>query len=291
MEQGSEVRTVDFAGDIEKHAYRPWLYMQHDLNRLNLKEYLFYSDELNTPDVVRFTNKDVQRDVHFDVVGTKGVLGEQQRQQQTTNVTVFASGNPLFAPLLKTQRILIDMYKDAGKKNPEEWVKTQQDGPQIPPQVQALIQQLQQKLQEAESGMQVKMAQLQADRQKDAAQLQLDRQKASADYQLAVQESQREFALKVAEFRAENAIEMAKARAENQTNRAGVVIDMNQAAAEGAMAMEKVSLGHSKELAKAAETIVGAASKLAEAADKMANKPKRKTKLTRTADGFRAEEE
>lgn len=291
MEQGSEVRTIDFIGKLERQGARPYLYMQHSLNRKRLGEYEVYSNEMNTPDVVRFTRKDIDLCAHFDVVGAKGILGEQQRQQQVSNVTVFASGNPLFAPLLKPERILIDMYRDAGKKNPEEWVRTQQEGPQIPPQVQQLIQELQQRLQEAESGMKVKMLEIQADRQKTAEELKLAREKASADYQLAVQESKREFALKVAEMRAEFAIESARARSESQNSRAGVVIDMNQAAAEGASAIEKISLGHSKELAKASETVAKAAASLTEAAAKIAApKPKKKTKFKRTAEGFEAED-
>lgn len=288
MEQGSEVRTIDFIGELESQGLRPWLYMQHGLNRLHLRDYLAYSNELNTPDVVRFTNKDIDKDVHFDVVGAKGILGEQQRQQQTSNVTIFASGNPLFAPLLKPERILIDMYRDAGKKNPEEWVRTQQEG-QIPPQVQAIIQELQKRLQEAESQMQAKMAEIALDKQKSAEEIKLAREKAAADYRLAVKEAEDANRLKWAEFRAETAIEMARARAEGQEKRAGVVIDMNKAAAEGATAMEKISLDHSKELAKASEVVAKAAASLTEAASKIATR-KKKAKFRRTADGYEVEE-
>lgn len=291
MEAGSEVRTVDFAADLETQALRPWLYMQHDLNRLYLKEYLAYSNELNTPDVVRFTKSDVDKDVHFDVVGAKGILGEQQRREQTSNVTVFASGNPLFAPLLKPDRILIGMYRDAGMKNPEEWVRTQQDGPQIPPQVQAMIQELQRRLQEAESGLQAKLAEIQADKARTAEELKLAREKAAAEHKLAVDESRREFALKVAEMRAELAIENAKAKSEAQNSKAAVQIDMGKATAEAMGALEQRSLGHSKDIAKAAETLVGAASKMVEAAEKMAApKPKRKAKVRRTPDGYEMED-
>jgi hypothetical protein len=168
MEQGSEVRTIDFIGELEAQGLRPFLYMQHGLNKNNLNEYVFYSNELNTPDIVRFTKADIDKDIHFDVVGAKGILGEQQRQQQVSNVTIFAAGSPLFAPLLKAQRILIDMYKDAGKKNPEEWVETQ-EGQQIPPELQMKMQemqqimgQMQQELMQEKQGNSVKLAELKA---------------------------------------------------------------------------------------------------------------------------------
>jgi hypothetical protein len=181
MEQGSEVRTIDFIGELEAQGLRPFLYMQHALNKLNLGEYVAYSNELNTPDIVRFTKSDIDKDIHFDVVGAKGILGEQQRQQQVSNVTVFAAGSPLFAPLLKSNRILIDMYKDAGKKNPEEWVKTQEEVPQIPPELQMQIQQMQQVMAEMQQelmnekqGNAVKMAELKVKAQMAQREFQAD---------------------------------------------------------------------------------------------------------------------
>lgn len=166
MEQGSEVRTIDFIGRLERQGLRPFLYMHHSLNRKYLKSYEFYSNEMNTPDFVRVTGKDIDFSAHFSVVGAKGILGEQQRNQQISNVTVFASGNPLFAPILNPERILLDMYRDAGKRNPEEWIKTQ-DGPTVPPEVQMRMQQMQQAmsqmqqaLMESQQGNAFKMAEL-----------------------------------------------------------------------------------------------------------------------------------
>ena len=171
MEQGSEVRTIDFIGRLERQALRPFLYMQHNLNRKFLKEYEFYSNEMDTPDIVRVVNSDIQVSCHFSVVGAKGILGEKERNQNISNVTVFASGNPLFAPKLKAERILLDMYRDAGKRNPEEWVQAE-EGPQIPPEVQQQVQQMQQamqqmaqELQQAKSGVMVKMAEIDLKRQ------------------------------------------------------------------------------------------------------------------------------
>ena len=213
MEQGSEVRTIDFIGGVEQQGLRPWLYMQHSLNKIHLKEYVAYSNELNTPDIVRFTKADVDMDIHFDVVGAKGILGEQQRQQQVSNVTVFASGSPLFAPLLKPNRILIDMYKDAGKKNPEEWVTTQEEGPQIPPEVQAQIQQMQQAMGQLQQA-------LMEERQGNAAamaELQIKKQQADRQFAADVSRMRMEQSQKVQMAMAEAAFERWKAKLESET--------------------------------------------------------------------------
>lgn len=289
MEAGSEVRTTDFIASLGETALRPFLYLQHAWNRKKFKRYEAYSNEMGTPDSIVYTKKDVDVSAHFDVVGAKSILGEQQKQQQLTNLTLALSQNPLFAPLLKADRIALDLYKDAGKKNPEEWIKTEQDGPQVPPQVQALIQELQARLQQAESGMQAKIAKIEADKQKTAAQIQLEREKAVADYKLEVEKARNENALKWAELRAEMALEVAKAKSDSQNNRATVAIDMNKAASEFGAQLEQMSMGHSTEIAKAAEKLVNAASKITDAAEKMASRPRGKAKIKRTADGYEVE--
>ena len=216
MEQGSEVRTIDFINKVERQLLRPFLYMQHAMNRKKLDTYDVYSNEMGTPDFLRFTKKDIDLSAHFDVVGARGILGEKERQQQISNVTIFASGNPLFAPLLNADRILLDMYRDAGKRNPEEWVKTPEAGPQIPPEVQMQVQQMQQamqqmaqELQQAKSGIQVKMAELdlkrqiaEADQAKKQAELQIRRAEVmaseradKAELMASIEQANRELAL------------------------------------------------------------------------------------------------
>lgn len=171
MEQGSEVRTIDFIGKLERQALRPYLYMQHALNRKKMDEYEAYSNEMGTPDIVRFTRKDIDVSAHFSVVGAKGILGEQQRQQQVSNAVAFLSQNPIFAPVIakNAERIANDMLRDAGKRNPEEWTGSQSEEREIPPEVQAkfqqmqqLMQQMQQELMKEKQGNEVKMAELQA---------------------------------------------------------------------------------------------------------------------------------
>jgi DNA-binding protein YbaB len=188
MEAGSEVRTIDFNGTLEQQALRPFLYLQHAWNREKFDNYEAYSNEMKTPDIVRFTKKDVDVNAHFDVVGSKGILGEKERQQNIGNVMVFLTGNPIFAPVVakNAQRIASDMLRDAGKKNPEEW--TSGEGTEIPSQVKAQMQQMQQviqelsqKLQQSESGNQAAMAQVQSN-------FQIAMKELAADQQTAMQE-------------------------------------------------------------------------------------------------------
>jgi len=199
LEQGAEVRTVDFVSKLGPSALRPFLYMQHEFNRRRLKDYPAYVNEMNSADYMIFSRKEVDIDASFDVVGARSMLGEERRKQQMTQVTFAAAGNPLFAPILNPQRILLDMYRDAGKKNPEEWV--QNAGPQIPPQVQAQMQQLQQLAQQLaqenkdlKSGQQLKMAQLQSDHQQAMAQLQHDEKFAAIE----AKQKEREIDIKAA---------------------------------------------------------------------------------------------
>lgn len=171
--QGAEVRTMEFVSQLEPQALLPFLYMQHELNRKNLTTYTFYNDEMHTPDFVRISKQDIQEDVHFDVTGSRGVLGEEKRDRKFAETTAFLSGNPLFAPKLNDTEIMLKMYRDSGEKNPEKLVKTQ--GPQVPPQVQQAMQQAQAtikelaaKLQEAEKQYALKEKEI-ANKQQEAA--------------------------------------------------------------------------------------------------------------------------
>lgn len=280
MEQGSEVRTIDFIGGLEQQGLRPFLYMQHALNRKNLKSYTIYSNELNTPDMVVITRQDIDRDAHFDVVGAKGILGEKERQQQVSQVTIFASQNPLFAPLLQPERILMDMYKDAGKRNPEEWVQTQK-APQIPPELQAQMQQMQQMLQMA----QAKIQELESERNLKLAKLEIERKKAEAELML----------------------KQATLELQRSKTAAGLQVDAAQSVEEAKAAMAELALRReemNREFALKAQEIRNEMTiKLAELQlqrendkkehemelEKVKKKP-RKTKVRKTADGYEVED-
>jgi hypothetical protein len=121
-----EVRVVDFVDKLE-YSIKSYLYMQHAINRREMGLYTFYNPELDSPDFMRLTVQEIQYNAHFDVVGARGVLGEEERNQRMSAVTAFASGNPLFAPLLKPADLLKEMYLDAGVKNPERFLVVPDD--------------------------------------------------------------------------------------------------------------------------------------------------------------------
>jgi hypothetical protein len=171
--QGAEVRTIDFIRKLNG-SLRTFLYMQHALNLKKLKEYSFYSDDMDSKDFQRITGPEYRQTpvIRFDVVGAKGILGEEQRMQRQTQVTAFASGNPLFAPLLKPRELLMSMYKDAGTKNPERFVNAegQMEDPRLA-QMQQVIQQLQGELAQAQEKTEIEIAKLEQKREEALAKL------------------------------------------------------------------------------------------------------------------------
>ncbi len=204
MEAGSEVRTIDFIGTIEHQGLRPWLYLQHAWNRKKLKEYHVYSNEMNTPDIVRFTSKEVDVEAHFDVVGAKGILGEKERQQKVAQTVAFLTSNPVFGPIIarNAERIAQDLLRDAGKKNPEEWIPSEKGKPQVPPQMMQQMQgmaqemkRLQQELQAERSGNQVAMAKLQADTQLANQEFALEMRKVASEQNFERQQAMMDSAL------------------------------------------------------------------------------------------------
>lgn len=199
MEAGSEVRTIDFIGTIENQGLRPWLYLQHAWNRKKLKDYYVYSNEMNTPDIVLFTKKEVDVEAHFDVVGAKGILGEKERQQKVAQTIAFLTSNPVFGPIIarKAERIAQDLLRDAGKKNPEEWIpQSKGQRPQVPPELMAkmkemgeAMQQMQQELQKERSGNEVAMAKLQSETQLANQEFALEMRKVASEQNFEKQQA------------------------------------------------------------------------------------------------------
>lgn len=222
-QQGAELRTADFVGKLESGGLRPFLYMQHELNLKYMNSYSFYCSEKELPDFLVVKKKDLPKVVHFEVVGSKGVLGEERRTQQMTQVTAWALGNPITAPLVNAPKVLIDMYEDAGVKGAEMYVNTK--GPQIPPQVQAqlqqaqaIIQELQQKLQEAEQGNQAKMAEIQIKAKQANAELIMEQRQAAAEQDVERRQKMLDDALDrwKAKLEAATKIEVARIQAVNK---------------------------------------------------------------------------
>lgn len=210
--QAGQIRTVDFVDKLENQALRPFLYMQHDLNLKNMNNYSFFNSDMDAPDFARISNDELPKHVHFEIVGSKGVLGEEERAAKMTQVTAFASQNPLFAPLLNAPAILKEAYQDAGAKNPERFLKLEK---QQDPMVSQLKQEMEQLQTEAQEAIQILRQQL---------------QEAKSQFQIKAAESERK--MDIEEFKAIRAADLERFKAENK-----VAIDSMLADVKGHVSM------------------------------------------------------
>ena len=146
--QNSELSTIDFVDKHETHGLRPALYIMDFLNRNNISAYKFYNQELDAPDFEVMKRSELPKNVHYEIVGSKGLLGEEQRQQQTSQVTSFWMGaNP---QLLKQPELAKEMFRDAGNKNPEKFLNVGDEAEAFQQQLQQVVQQAQQQIQALE---------------------------------------------------------------------------------------------------------------------------------------------
>lgn len=144
--QGGQIRTIDFVDKHEAHGLRPFLYLQHEMNKANTKfSYSFYNPEMDAPD---FEAIDVvESEVHFEVVGSKGLAEEERRQAETLAVTQFAAS--VIPNELNITEIIKDMYQDAGNKNPERYLTLGDEVESLKAEFQEKMEQIQQEAAEA----------------------------------------------------------------------------------------------------------------------------------------------
>jgi hypothetical protein len=230
--QDEEVTMVGFIDKLEL-ALRSYLYMQHEINKSECENYSFYDPEMNQPDFVRIKKDDIPKQAHFEVVGARGVLGEQQRQQKLTQVVAFASGHPIYSQLLKPQRNLKQLYQDAGVKNPEQFIKN--DDEMQNPEVQALkqqaqhiIQELTQKLQEAEKAANDKIAGLQQKMQQHQEKTQVLTQSAQLEHAEKMQQMALDYNAKMADIQAKLQVNADKITAELTSQRNQMLHEIGQ---------------------------------------------------------------
>ena len=124
-EQRAEVRTVDLVSVLERQALRPFLYMQHELNKSDLDDYPFYNNDPYTPDLLRANKSDLPDVVHFEITGARTVLGEQRRRQGVLGVAAALMGDEVGRTLAGPQglaQIARDMFADFGVKDPERYL-------------------------------------------------------------------------------------------------------------------------------------------------------------------------
>lgn len=142
----AEIRTGEFVDKQERHALRPFLYMQHELNKLYMQQYTFFNPEIDAPDFMTIGASDIPRNIVFEVVGSRGAIGEKRRAEGVFNVTAALLSNPRTAAIPNVMEIAKMAYQDAGVKNPERIMNTEE--PEIPPEVMQKVQQMEQSLQD-----------------------------------------------------------------------------------------------------------------------------------------------
>jgi len=239
--QDQEVSLIDFIDKMEM-SLRSFLFMQHALNLSELDRYSYYSAEMEDPDFLIMTKKDLPKAVHFEVVGARGVLGEEERTQKMSVVTAFAAGNPIFAPLIDPKELLIQMYQDAGAKNPERFLANagQENVGMLKAQVEQLkqgIQKLGKLYQDEKNKTQAKMAKIQTDAilkdQKQRAEAAARADKQRQEHEDRVTKMQADFAAKMAEIKAESIAEMRRLFAEMITEQNKLFVQMKASEAKG----------------------------------------------------------
>lgn len=137
----SEVRTVDLVSVLERQGLRPALYMHHEMNKKELKEYPFYNNDPHTPDFLRASGSDLNNEakvVHFEITGARTVLGEERRQAGVIGVTQALLGTEEGQALVGANglaQIARDAYGDVGVKDPERYLSGasfDEDNPTVP---------------------------------------------------------------------------------------------------------------------------------------------------------------
>lgn len=219
--QDQEVSVVDFIDKMEV-SLRCYLYQQHAMNLTKLTEYSYYSPEMEDPDFLVAKRADLPKAVHFEVVGARGVLGEEERSQKMSVTTAFFAGNPFFAPRLEIDSIMRLMYSDAGVKNPERLLKDDEheDPAQLKMMIQKLNEALQQmggELQQEKAGNAVKLQKVSADHAAKMAKIDADHKdkeaKLVADHAIKSQKIAADVATSINELRGELTLAIAKEHA------------------------------------------------------------------------------
>lgn len=149
-DQKSEIRTIDFVGTLERQAVKPFLYMQHHLNTLELSNYPFYNSNKDTPDFLRASKSDLPKVVHFEITGSKEILGEEQRISRFATAVSFASQNERVAARTNWDSVSEEAWRLAGMKDPQRFVLTDDtnaEADQIKEQAEQAIQQMQEQMQ------------------------------------------------------------------------------------------------------------------------------------------------
>ncbi len=174
-EQRSEAPKVEFVSTFEDQALLPYLYMHHDLNKLHLESYEFYNDDPRTADFLRASKSDLPKKTKFEIVGSRELLGEEQRTARVINTAQIAAGIPQIAAQTDWAEVSMMLWESTRVKDPGRFVIEQEDDKlpreafeQAAQQAQQIVQELQQQLQEVGQKLAQAEAQVQADKAEKA---------------------------------------------------------------------------------------------------------------------------
>ena len=163
-EQRAEVREVEFSSSFEAGFMLPYLIMQHEFNKMGLRDYRFYNDEPHTPDFLVAKKSDMPKRVIFEVTGSRTLLGEQERIQRFGQTAALAGQSQLIAQETDWQEVTRQLWDDSKQKDPERFLRVSDDNEEVQRAVQEVTQQFQAQMQE----IQVQVGQLQDQAQKAA---------------------------------------------------------------------------------------------------------------------------
>jgi hypothetical protein len=199
----SESGPFNFASKMDT-AIASFLYMQHSLNLANKKlKYSFFCNEMGVPSFIRIQNSQLPENVHFEITGTKTILGIESRKKAFAQVTVAVMGNEKTAGLLDPEACVKQMYQDAGIRAPERFLKPK-DADALPPEIEQLMQQAQQhieqqgaelktlkeshdiKAKKVEYDHQAKMASIQMKHANEVSRLHIEADRINSQHQMAL---------------------------------------------------------------------------------------------------------
>ncbi len=160
-EQRAEVREVEFSSSWESGFMLPYLIMQHDLNLDGLETYRFYNDEPHSPDFLRFTKKNLPKNIIFEVTGSKTLLGEQERTQRFGQTAALAGQSELLARETDWTEVARQLWEDSKQKDPERFLQASDRNEEVQvalaqaqEQFEAQLQQIQQQAQQMQEALQ-----------------------------------------------------------------------------------------------------------------------------------------
>lgn len=154
LEQSGERRAVDFVDKLEMHGLRPFLVMQHELNKRHLRSYAFYNPSPDSPDFERAGPDDLPQNVNFEIVGSRAVLGEERRQQQLIQGAQIISQIEPLAQAQNWEAIGLQIWEDMGVKDPSKFMTPNADTEILRQQAEQVISQLEEQMQQFQSELQ-----------------------------------------------------------------------------------------------------------------------------------------